>query len=257
MSVPLPWDVRTTDLWVHHIDGAGNIIKSWNILQGEIPEIPSAASEGVANNVRIDIRLKNFSASYSVTVRAVCQTIGISSGNAGALIYTPSTALAPNQEAVHAFILPMWEEDVYERLWVHNTAGVGNCPAGQPPPWTGCYQGELFDFALSSRHLVRINKATVGPVATALTITPLTSTTVSPGQSIDFLARLTEQATGAGISGKYLYVYMENSMVSPVPWQVDVWGPTQSDGTVYATLNPHATEVPPGTYSLYAKYLGD
>jgi len=152
----LPWDVRTTDLWVHEVDASGNILHSWNILQGQIPEILGDVGY---SNLRVDARLKNFG-SVQVSARLVLQTVSAVAPEQryGEVIYTNSQILNPNAEAVFYHWVQMWNEDVYQRLWVDNTSMVpgnlGNCPAGQAPPWSDCRQGELFDYLLSSRHLV-------------------------------------------------------------------------------------------------------
>ena len=149
----MTWDVRASDLWVREIDAGGNILRSWNILIGQTPSM--AASPGY-DNIRIDARLKNFGVE-TVTVRLVGQTLGRVTGNLGLVIYTPPGDLAPNAESVHLLYMPMWTENVYERLWVDNfNLPVGNCPAGQPPPWGTCRQGELYDYNKSSRHLTPV-----------------------------------------------------------------------------------------------------
>jgi hypothetical protein len=159
MNTYFLWDVRTTDLWVHQLDSSGNPIKSWNILQGQTPVIPQG------EQIRIDARLQNFSSNgVSVSFRLVGQTIGKVTGNLGLVIYTPFTGLmAPGQDSVRSLFMPMWSENVYQRLWVDNENGtLGNCTAGTPPPWRDdvCRQGELYDFALSSRHLVECDVST-------------------------------------------------------------------------------------------------
>ncbi len=167
------WDVRTTDLWVHQLDSQfGTPIKSWNILSD--PTIPSIPLGGF---VRIDVRVHNYTKGH-VNVRLVLQTIGRTTGNMGNVIYSNFTGdLAPEDEFVLVHWVPMWGEDVYERLWLDNAYASGpNCQAGAAPPWPlTCRQGELYDFALSSRHLIAINMQTGGGG-----ITP--TVTVSPNQ---------------------------------------------------------------------------
>lgn len=160
LSSMLVWDVRTTDLWVHQLNSSGGVVQSWNILSDPtIPTIPAGAQ------IRVDVRFRNYGATH-VSVRVVMQTIGRVTGSQGQVIYSPfSGDLAPNTENVQSMFAPMWGEPIYQRLWFDNEyAQSGNCPAGAPPPWgiNTCRQGEVFDYALSSRHLTAIN-LTSGP----------------------------------------------------------------------------------------------
>ena len=73
--------------------------------------------------------------------------------------------MTPGKEVVFYHWITMWAEPVDLRLWLDNQytgspIGSGNAPAGQAPPWQPVYaQGELFDFALSSRHVTALSLA--------------------------------------------------------------------------------------------------
>lgn len=170
MVYPTSWDVRTTDYWVHQLDAAQNIVKSWNILSDPtLPSIPASAP------YRVDVRFHNYGSS-AVRIRLAAQSIGHQSGNQGQVIYTDySPDLLPGEEFLHYHWLQMWAEPVDLRLWVDNAytgnpIGSGNAPPGTPPPWpANIAQGELFDMALRSRHITAIQLG-AGPGQDAIVI---------------------------------------------------------------------------------------
>jgi hypothetical protein len=156
------WDVRTVDMWIYQLDNLGNTVNSWNILEGFTPAIP-AGTKFICS-----VRLKNFG-TQNVNVKLATQAVGHLSGNLGQVIYTnPSGLLGAGATIVLAQTITMWSEPVDLRNWVVNNltgspTGSGNAPAGAAPPWSTNYaQGELFDYALSSRHVTALQVIGMG-----------------------------------------------------------------------------------------------
>jgi hypothetical protein len=106
------------DLWVHQVDKDGNVVKSWNILQGGKPSIPTwnPVLDYSAGNIRIDVRYRNDGPDS--VFKFDSQTVGVGSGSLGQRISTSSDFVAQGQEHVQSVWIPMWSEDIDELNWI-------------------------------------------------------------------------------------------------------------------------------------------